>query len=176
MADDGKPPGIRWLNAISWLAPACFLHLARLLLNQTWKGNDDKHFGIKNTTIKLLIVRCHICLNGKSKYCTQSNHFAQFDLTRMWRDNVRKKVDCVLVFGLDVGHGWGARVTCCIHMDGVHAGLAYASHMEAVERIPDQKKSKSLYWAPGSWGWNVRAFCCAEQTNQQVAFKRPDSV
>lgn len=37
MADGGKPPGMRWLNAISWLAPACFLHRALLLLNHTWK-------------------------------------------------------------------------------------------------------------------------------------------
>lgn len=43
MALGGNPPGIRWLKAISWLAPACFLHLARRLLNQTCKCFKHEH-------------------------------------------------------------------------------------------------------------------------------------
>lgn len=44
MAEDGNPPGMRWLNAISWLAPACFLQRARRLLNHTFRGNKAEEF------------------------------------------------------------------------------------------------------------------------------------
>ena len=37
----GKPPGRRWLNAASWLAPACLRQRARRLLNQTW-GTESR--------------------------------------------------------------------------------------------------------------------------------------
>lgn len=44
MAEGGNPPGMRWLNAISWLAPACFLQRALRLLNHTFRGNKTRVF------------------------------------------------------------------------------------------------------------------------------------
>ncbi len=71
-----KPPGIRWLNAMSWLAPACFLHRARLLLNHTWEKWSEMKVSESDVRPSMVTHTLNLCsaFNPSKVHTHSSEH------------------------------------------------------------------------------------------------------
>lgn len=123
------------------------------------------------------------CSNDKGMYSfssiahTQSHSHLQISRCKVVKESERQ-CEKEVRLRMCVYHGWLRGVTCCVHMDGAHAGPVYTPHMEPVEENLLDCTSETGKSRLGPWEQRMRDACVGgfvllygANRDQPVAFK-----